>query len=419
MGNSRQILMQYRKLFFAAILLIFSAQFAASQNNTNSPYTRFGYGDITECTATELRGMGGISIANRSLNTINSVNPASYSSVDSLTFMFDLGASARFSRFSDKNNASSTFNGNLDYLTMRFPVTKWLGFSAGMQPFSLVGYNFSQKGSLSIPETNKKIGYQQSFNGSGGISQVYAGLSVNLLNHVSLGANAYYIFGDANHYAIQSFDNTNGFNPSYYNKRIKVNDFKLRYGVQVYNTFADKHNVTLGLIYENKNRLNGEFTATLNNDTINNISGFELPGTFGAGITYTYNKKLTVGFDYVQQGWNDALFFGKTDTLVNTSKYAVGLEYIPNPTSLKYSDLIRYRVGFCTSNQYYKVDNVLQPRNFIVSAGIGFPTRTGKSILNFALEYGKIGSVNRLREDYLKLTFSTSINEFWFFKPKL
>ena len=303
---------------------------------------------------------------------------------------------------------------------MRFPLTKWLGFSAGMQPFSLVGYNFNQRNSLLMEGKTDTIRHQQSFNGSGGISQVYAGLSVNLFNHVSLGANAYYVFGDANHYAIQSFDNTNGFNPSYYNKKIKVNDFKLRYGLQVYNTFANKHYVTLGLIYESKNRLNGEFTATLNNDTIKNISGFELPCTFGAGVTYTYNKKLTVGFDYVQQGWGDALFFGKTDTLVNTSKYAIGLEYIPDPTSrLRYSDLIRYRVGFCTSNQYYKVDNVLQPRNFIVSAGIGFPTRTGKSILNFALEYGKIGSVNRLREDYLKLTFSTSINEFWFFKPKL
>lgn len=413
--------MQYRKLFFAAILLISTAQFAVSQNNTNSPYTRFGYGDITESTATELRGMGGVSIANRSSNTINSVNPASYSSVDSLTFMFDLGASARLTRFSDVNNSNNTFNGNLEYLTMRFPIAKWLGFSAGMQPFSLVGYNFSQRDSLVIPSvTDKKIGYQQSFNGTGGLSQIYAGLSLNLFNHVSLGANAYYVFGDASHFAIQNFENSTGYNPSYYNNKIKVNDFKFRYGLQVYNTFAKKHDVTLGLIYENKNTLNGKFSATLNNDTIKNIGGFELPSTFGAGLTYTYNKKLTVGFDYVQQNWGDALFFGKTDSLVNTSKYAVGLEYIPNPESrLKYSDLIRYRVGFSTSNQYYKVDNVLQPRNFIVTAGVGFPTRTGKSIFNVALEYGKIGSPNRLREDYLKVTFSASINEYWFFKPKL
>lgn len=412
--------MQYRKLFFAAILLTLTTQFAVSQNNTNSPYTRFGYGDITESTATELRGMGGVSLGNRSINTINSMNPASYSSVDSLTFMFDLGASARFTRFSDASNAKNTFNANLEYITMRFPIAKWLGFSAGMQPFSLVGYNFSQQDALIMPnESEKKINYQQSFSGSGGFSQIYGGLSLNLFNHISLGANAYYIFGDASNYLLQSFENTSGFTPSYYNNQIKVNDFKFRYGLQAYNTFADKHDVTIGLIYENKNKLNGNFTATLNNDTIKNISGFELPQTIGGGISYTYNKKLTVAFDYVQQGWGDALYFGKKDTLMNTSKYAVGLEYIPNPSSIKISDKIRYRVGFSTSNQYYKVDNAVQPNNFIFSVGAGFPTRTGKSMMNVSLEYGKIGSVNRLREDYLKLSFSASINEFWFFKPKL
>ena len=113
------------------------------------------------------------------------------------------------------------------------------------------------------------------------------------------------------------------------------------------------------------------------------------------------------------------MFFGKTDSLVNTSKFAFGAEYIPNPAGrVKYSDHIRYRVGFSTTNQYYRFGNT-QPTNFVVSLGIGLPTKTGKSIMNASLEYGKIGSMSFLREDYLKLTFSASINEFWFFKPKL
>jgi hypothetical protein len=40
-------------------------------------------------------------------------------------------------------------------------------------------------------------------------------------------------------------------------------------------------------------------------------------------------------------------------------------------------------------------------------------------MLNTSLEYGKIGSSSLLREDYLKVTFSASIDEHWFFKPKL
>ena len=416
--------MHNKKLVFTVFLLATAAHFAVSQNNTNSPYTRFGYGEISDATATELRGMGGVSLGNRSQNTINSVNPASYTSVDSLTFMFDIGAGMRYSHFSDLNNSKNTLNANLEYITMRFPLAKWLGFSAGLQPYSLVGYNFSQSDSLNIPrnspaENPYKVGYQQTFSGAGGMSQLYGGLSANLFNHVSVGVNAYYLFGDASHYRTLTFGATSGFGSSLYTNQIKASDFKFRYGLQLYNTFADKHDVTLGLIYEAKDKLNGEFTSTLNGDTIKNIKGFELPQTLGVGLAYTLDKKLTIGLDYTRQNWRDALYFGKTDSLVNTSKIAIGAEYIPNPSGrVRYSDHIRYRVGFSTTNQYYRFGST-QPANFVLSVGVGLPTKTGKSIMNASLEYGKIGSASFLREDYLKLTFSASINEFWFFKPKL
>ncbi|MHB9055472.1 MAG: hypothetical protein ACYC2P_04875 [Paludibacteraceae bacterium] len=416
--------MYNKKLLFAVILLATVTHFAVSQNNTNSPYTRFGYGEISDATATELRGMGGVSLGNRSQNTINSVNPASYSSVDSLTFMFDLGVGMRYSRFSDLTTTKNTLNANLEYITMRFPLAKWLGFSAGLLPYSLVGYNFSQSDSITIPrntpaEDPYKVGYQQTFSGTGGLSQLYGGLSVGLFNRISLGVNAYYIFGDVSNLRAETFSLSSASSSVYLNQ-IKASDFKFRYGLQLYNTFADKHEVTLGLIYENKKKLNGEFTSKLNGDTLKNVKGFELPQTLGVGLSYTFDKKLTIGMDYNLQKWGDALFFGKTDSLVNTSKIAFGAEYIPNPSGrVRYSDHIRYRIGFSTTNQYYKVGNSQQPNNLVVSVGVGLPTRTGKSIMNASLEYGKIGSTSMLREDYLKLTFSTSINEFWFFKPKL
>lgn len=412
--------MQTHKLFLAFILLTLSSLSISAQNNTNSPYTRFGYGDISEGTAIELKGMGGVGLANRSFNTINSANPASYTSVDSLSFMFDVGTGARYSRFSDTKSSNNTFNANLEYITMRFPLSKWMAVSAGMLPYSLVGYNFSQSDSLSIPsETGKKISYAQSFSGAGGFSQIYGGLSLKFFNHIAIGANAYYVFGETSNYNVQSFGSTS-YNSSVYTNQIKASDLKLRYGLQAFNTFAKKHEIAIGLIYENKNNLDGNFTATLNSDTIRSVSGFELPQTLGGGIAYTYNKKLTLGVDYTRQNWGDALYFNKKDSLVNTSKLAVGLEYIPDPAGrTKYSDLIRYRVGFNTSNQYYKVRGNEQPRNFVFSVGVGLPTRTGKSMMNIALEYGKIGSASLLREDYVKLSFAASINEFWFFKPKL
>ena len=417
--------MQHRNIFFAALLLLLSTQLVG-QNNTNSPYTRFGYGDLTEGTATELRGMGGVGIANRSKSTINALNPASYSSVDSLTFQFDVGAGARFSHFmtkgTDGNLSNSAFNANLEYLTMRFPLGRWLGFSAGLLPYSFSGYNFYQTDSLFVnrgtAEDERKVFYTRSFNGSGGFSQIYGGLSLNLFNHVSLGVNTYYMFGDVNNSRIVSYNPTI-INASMETNRIHVSDLRVRYGLQFYNTLADKHDVVLGVIYENKTKFDGNFVRQLNNDTIDYTDGFELPQVLGVGLNYTFNKKLTVGFDYLQQNWGDALFFGKKDSLVNRTKLAFGAEYIPNPGGRRYSERIRYRVGFNTANQYYKINKLAPQNDYTFSFGVGLPTRTGKTMLNTSLEYGKIGSSSLLREDYLKVTFSASIDEHWFFKPKL
>ncbi|HOO19502.1 MAG TPA: hypothetical protein PK296_04870, partial [Paludibacteraceae bacterium] len=117
-------------------------QLSYSQNNTNSPYTRFGYGEINDNHNGEQRAMGGVAMGVRSSASINSVNPASYSVVDSMTFMFDMGASLLVSNFSSGNNKKTTFTGNLDYLTIQFPLAKKIGVSAGIQPYSFSGYNF-------------------------------------------------------------------------------------------------------------------------------------------------------------------------------------------------------------------------------------------------------------------------------------
>jgi len=93
-------------LIFASFIFY---QFANSQNNTNSPYTRFGYGDISDTNNGEQRALGGTAIGSRSNTSINNVNPASYSSVDSLTFMFDVGASTLISRFTNQTGGKNNF----------------------------------------------------------------------------------------------------------------------------------------------------------------------------------------------------------------------------------------------------------------------------------------------------------------------
>ena len=114
------------------------------QNNTSSPYTRLGYGDLADRSFGAGRAMGGVGIGLRSPKQINPMNPASYSCMDSLTFIFDFGASFQSARYSDGTNKYKNLNGNIEYLAVQFPITRWLAMSAGLLPYSFVGYKFGQ-----------------------------------------------------------------------------------------------------------------------------------------------------------------------------------------------------------------------------------------------------------------------------------
>lgn len=417
-------MLNHKVLFFIFPTLMM-IQLSYSQNNTNSPYTRFGYGEINDNHNGEQRAMGGVAMGVRSSASINSVNPASYSVVDSMTFMFDMGASLLVSNFSSGNNKKTTFTGNLDYLTIQFPLAKKIGVSAGIQPYSFSGYNFSENQLLLLAnntDTPDSVTATKSFVGSGGFSEFYAGLSFELFHHLSLGVNAYYMFGSINNYRNISFDQSTNFTPTTQLNYIEANNFRFRYGGQFFTTFAKKHEITLGLIYEQKKNFNGNASTIISGisvDTINYDLAFDLPTIFGAGLYYTYHNKLSVGFDYSFQNWKEARFYGKTDTLANRHKIAIGGEYIPDANGRKYFEHIRYRVGFNMSNPYYKIEGISPGKNFGINFGVGLPLRYSRTIINASFEYGKIGNYSKLKENYFKFTFNACINENWFFKRKL
>ena len=68
--------------------------------------------------------------------------------------------------------------------------------SIGIIPYSFTGYDYSISGMKKIDGLSDTINYTQSYKGTGGISQLYGGLSVRLFKHISLGANAIYLFGN-------------------------------------------------------------------------------------------------------------------------------------------------------------------------------------------------------------------------------
>ena len=118
-----------------------SAMFA--QSGTNSPYSQYGLGLMSDQTSGFNRGMNGLGLGFRESNQVNFINPASYSSIDSLSFIFDVGLSGQITNFKENGVRKNARNGNFEYAVAAFRAFRHVGVSFGLVPFTNVGYDYS------------------------------------------------------------------------------------------------------------------------------------------------------------------------------------------------------------------------------------------------------------------------------------
>ena len=403
------------RIVLLSAVLLFSAGIRA-QNMSSSPYSRYAYGDMNENVPTGYRAMGGVGFGMRNNKAINPSQPASYTSCDTLTFMFDIAASVNWSRYEDAGGMKNKANGNLEYVTLQFPLFKrWIAMSVGLLPYSSVGYDISLSDSI-----NSAYHYVTNYTGTGNISQVYGGLSFNIMNWLALGANIYYMWGDLNHMRALEFKET-GLNPTIQDEILSVSDVRLRYGAQFFHTFGD-HSFTLGAIYENKMKLNSQFILieTQTSDSIPIFKeGWDLPMVWGVGASYNWDNRLTVGFDFERQCMASALYNGlpgKETGLQDRNRYAFGVEYRHNPHGRQYYERMIWRAGINVQDEYLAS---IGPRKVTASIGFGFPLYTIGTVINTTFEYMHRGGTPGLVDNSLRVTIGASIAENWFMKRKL
>lgn len=427
------------KYLICALLTAITLGPATAQNNTNSPYTRYGFGQLSDQSFGNGKAMGGIGYGLREKSHINVLNPASYTAIDSLTFLLEGGLSLQNTNISDGTMRKNVKNSSFDYLAMQFRLNKRFAMSIGFLPFSNVGYSTSAQENVpdNTPGGNSSSNYiaNHSFTGDGGLHQLYAGIGFKILKNLSVGVNGSYFFGSVNHSVNTSFNTTNVYSVIQ-QSQVTIKDYKLDFGIQYTQPFGKKHRVTLGAVYSLKHRMNSEaFNYIQKIDENSNIisqntteiqDGFQLPHFFGGGFTYVYADKLTVGFDYTLQKWSDAKYYGAYNNLVDRSKYAFGVEYLPSTITRKYFGKVKYRAGFYYSDPYIKVENsngMLEKgaREFGISAGVGLPVFNSKSILSISGQYIKVTPKVKgmLDEQYLKLNIGLTFNERWFMKWKV
>lgn len=385
-----------------------------AQNATSSPSSRFGYGELNNNLPNAYRAMGGVGIGMRSNKVINPSQPASYTACDSMTFMFDVAGSLLYTNYGDSYGQSNKMNGNLEYVTMQFPIWRQhIAMSLGVNPYSAVGYNFAINDSI-----NTDYYYTQSYRGLGGFTQVYGGLSFNICDWVALGVNAYYMFGDIEQSKSLTFTDASMDSVKMVEK-MTAHSLRLRYGIQLFHNFG-RHAFTLGAVFENKqpfSRMEYEQIETTTIDTINTIGeGFEMPMMYAAGLSYTYDNRIVVAADYTCHNWASAKYFGKHADLNNRHRLALGVEYRNNPTSRKFVDQVYWRLGVNYTTSY---TNKYNQNELGIGLGVGFPLRTAATVINATVEYGNRGTGDLLKENYLRLIVNASISEHWFFKRKL
>ncbi|MBD8389045.1 OmpP1/FadL family transporter [Dysgonomonas sp. BGC7] len=425
-------MLKIKKLLFIALLASVIGSLSAQ---TDSPYSRYGYGVLRDKAVGPSKSMGGIGYGLRNSQSANPLNPASYSRVDSLTFLFDIGVSATFGKMSDASGSENKTTGGLDYITMLVPLKKGLGFSFGVLPFSSLGYKFGTS------DTSGPVPNSQSFSGTGGLSQVYAGIGYSTpLKGLSVGANVSYLFG-----TLEYNKNLTLVSPAYSSVdvtelSIKAAQFDL--GIQYELPLSKTKKLTIGAVYSPKINSKADYvnmhydiaSTVLGDTTRHNSIDAGIPDTYGLGFTMAHGNKLVWGADATYQRWSDVKFPAyMNDGLDNSNrfndrwKYNIGAEYMIDPYDRSFFKKIKFRGGLNYSNSYMNVkagNNIDGYKEYGATLGFGLPIKDNLgqrvSYINLNFEYKKLKPKlsNMVNEEYFGISLNVNINEFWFFRRK-
>ncbi|MBO4673725.1 MAG: hypothetical protein J5616_05195 [Bacteroidaceae bacterium] len=452
------------KLTFAIIATTFVTALHA-QNGINSPYSRYGFGIQSERAMGFNKGMGGVAQGFRNGQQINIANPASYSAVDSVTALFDIGISLQNSNHKMGNLQQNIRNTSFDYFAFQFRAFRHVGMTIGLMPITNIKYEFAS--TSENLEGTENITSSYSFNGDGGLREVIFGTGWNPFKPISIGFNVSYIWGDYTHNMQMAFSENSAFGL----KRTysaDISTYNVQAGLQFIQPINKKDKIVLGGTYTLGHNMGNEAyrttesvasdaTGTQTSDTVKNA--FHWPTSIAAGITYYHSNTLRIGADFELQRWSGARFPNQqtglsgsslSDTYTSTTgqlndrfKIASGLDWTPNPLSSHYFSKCTYKVGGYYSQSYAKADVTgvvtQKPYEVGVSAGISLPIANAH-VTSLDMRKRNIPRINmsvqwvhtnipylnastmqpgKLIENYFKFCLGISFSERWFYKSKL
>lgn len=456
----KQTLFKPFRLLFSGSLILIACSFVSAQDN--SPYSRYGIGDLHPNSNILNRGMGGLSAAYADPFSVNFTNPASYSSFKTFLeertkasvsgrVILDVGINFDSRTLIETNNPDkfTSTNAYFSYLQLGIPVRNNLGISFGLRPISKINYKIARFERLFDPLTGQPIDSAATeFIGDGGAFLVSTGVGWGIKNF-SIGVNGGYLFGKKDYSTRRTLINDSvAYNRSNHQTKVSFGDLFFSGGIQYKIPLNTSTAIRLGAFGNMKHELNAR-RDILRETFVRSpdVSDFRLdsvteqldvkgtimyPANFGAGFLVEKqadDKKggWLFGIDYIRNGWDDYRFYGEKDFVRNNWQIKVGGQIKPAMKNLRYRNFINYRAGFFVGQDYIYLNKKLPELG--VSFGMALPIlnlkdpqrrfRTQQTVVNVSMEYIKRGNNdNVLREDLFRLSVGFSLSDLWFQKRK-
>ncbi|HEX2607283.1 MAG TPA: hypothetical protein VHK91_07890 [Flavisolibacter sp.] len=434
------------------LTLVFLAAASAAWSQSNSPYSRYGLGDLLPNNNITSRGMGGLSAGYADVISVNFTNPASYSSFFALKeknsnklqtgrVILDAGINIE-NRTLIAPNTTQRFTSSdvyFSYLQVGIPLRKNWGLSFGLRPLSRISYRINRVERLTDPVSGNYIDTALTqFTGSGGsfLPSIGTGFAIG---NLSLGVNGGFLFGKKETGTLRNLIDTIQHAGSNYTNDFSFGGLYYNAGLQYKINLKKDNYIRLGLAVSTKQTIKGSqdqlrqtYTTGSAGEIIQIDSVYRqsdvkgeivYPASYTAGFVVGNDVKGWVfGADYIQNKWSDYRFFGQTDSVQDSWKVQAGAQFRPTPGTGYFSRL-GYRVGFYAGTDYIRLDQKLPIMG--ASFGLAIPVRPSRmapnqfSTFNLAFEYGKRGNNdNRLKENLFRLSVGFSFTDLWFTKRK-
>lgn len=434
----------FRSIIKSVFFLLLSINTFSQEN---SPYSRYGLGDVNPTQNIVNRAMGGAASTYGNFQSINFSNPASFSELKIVTYDVGVTIDSRSLKSSDLLQKYKSVNVTPSYVALGMPISKRrnIGLSFGLRSLSRISYSI---------EEGKRIG-QDTINylykGDGGLYQAFIGIGKRWKG-LRVGINTGYMFGRKEISTIttplDSFQTymSNSSTLSTYGSGF------LSAGVQYEANLSKTTSLRLAFAGNLKHDLNA--TRQVNRETfmydangsmfkIDSIytpteekGKIQLPVNYSAGISINkysvdqFGNKYDKGLftvEYETTKWSDYRFFNQPDRLGDSWFLKAGGQFVPTANQAvakNYWSRVTYRAGFYYGNESLQINGNKLPV-YAITFGTGFPVRKWSSFdnqytnINTSFEIGKRGnSTNPITESFFRMSVGLNLSDIWFIKRR-